>query len=88
MPIKNLRLPVKVIDGDEWVELSVLASTHYFCAEKFRIELNSFPAAGGHRVRLFSIKNNAHWKIPTSVTQVDIKDVVPIEQAPRRTQRR
>jgi hypothetical protein len=83
MPTRQIRMPVKNINGEEWAELSVLASTHFICAESFKITDNNFTAAGGHRVRLYAIKKNVHWKLPTTVVSLDIADV-PLAQAPRR----
>jgi hypothetical protein len=87
MPIRQLRIPVKNINGDDWAELSFLASTHYVCAETFKLTDNHFTAVGGHRVRLFALKKNVHWKIPPGVIQLDIQEVVP-NSAPRRETRK
>ena len=87
MPVRHLRIPVKKINGDDWAEFSTLASTHYICGEVFKITDNHFSAAGGHRVRLYSVKHNVHWKIPATVIQLDIQEVAA-SPAPRRETRR
>lgn len=81
MPADRISIPVKTVDGDNWAQLNHFGNTHFFTGEDCRTKKENFSFAGGHRVRLYVIKNNVHWKIPAGVT-LDITDVTPA--APRR----
>jgi hypothetical protein len=77
-----VRLPVKKWGATKWADLGSLGHIHEIIGEKFDMKDNNYSFAGGHRVRLFKVKNNVHFKIPEGVT-LDISGVTPAE-APRR----
>lgn len=51
-------------------------------AEKFALQQESFSFVGGHRVRLYRLKKNVHFKVPVG-TELNITEVLP-GTAPRR----
>ncbi len=67
MSKRFVQIPVKNVSGDEWAELNAFGADHVICGEKFSIKDQNYSFAGGHRVRLYSIKKNVHWKIPIGV---------------------
>ena len=80
----NLSIPVKVVNGEQWGDLTVYGLSHEVCGERVDPKNQNFSFAGGHRVRLYSFKKNVHWRIPRG-QELNITDVVP-EVAPRRQQ--
>lgn len=83
MPPDRISVPVKIINSERWAQLNVFGESHEVCAEKFKVKDNNFSFAGGHRVRLLSVKKNVHWKIPTGIA-LDIQEVKVAEEPPRR----
>ena len=87
---KTVTVPVKVVGGSQWADLSALAPTHthQICAEQCKLQDNQYSFQGGHRVRLWGFKKNVHWRLPIG-TELDIEDVAPADgPAPRRHVRR
>lgn len=82
----KVSIPVKKVNGEDWAELNIFGNSHDFCGEKFKVKMENFSFSGGHRVRLYTIKNNVHWKIPAGVS-LDIGAVAPAT-SPRREPRR
>jgi len=80
-------IPVKNVNGENWAQLTVFGNRHILCGEEMYTKRENFSFAGGHRVRLFEIRNNVHWKIPVGV-KLDIAEVAPAGAPPRREQRR
>lgn len=80
----RVSVPVRMVDGERWGDLNVLASTHEICGEVVKCKNEKFSFAGQHRVRLFQFKKNVHWKIPEGI-DLDITNVLP-GAAPRRRQ--
>jgi hypothetical protein len=79
----RISLPVKTINSERWAEMNVHGKDHVFCAEAVRITDQNYSFAGGHRVRLVSLKKNVHWKIPANI-QLDISAIAPSTTPPRR----
>lgn len=79
----RISIPVKVVNGTKWGDLSVFAPHHQLCAEKMQMMNEKYSFAGGHRVRLIKLTKNVHWQIPSGV-EVDITDVAPAGAPPRR----
>ena len=71
-----VRVPIKKVNSEKWGQLSLFGLNHQICGEKFALKDNSYTFAGQHRVRLYSVRKNVHWKIPEG-TQLDIEGVVP-----------
>ncbi|HME36776.1 MAG TPA: hypothetical protein VKF84_16200 [Candidatus Sulfotelmatobacter sp.] len=82
----HIRVPVKIVGGDRWGQLSAFGDAHLICGENVKPKDQNFSFAGGHRVRLFSFKKNVHWKIPDGIP-LDVAAVAPATAAPRRQQR-
>ena len=76
-------LPIISHDKQKWGCLSYHSHTAEICGEKINTIDNNYSFKGGHRVRLFKIKGNVHWKIPGAIV-VDIKDVEPSPDPPAR----
>lgn len=83
MASERVSVPVKIVNGAKWGQLSALADSHEICAEKVIRVDEQYSFAGGHRVRLLRLRKNVHWKIPDGVV-VDIKDVAPAAAPPAR----
>jgi hypothetical protein len=83
---KTVTVPIKVVRGVEWADLSAMAPTHthQVCAEIVN-PMKDISFAGGHRVRLFGLKKSVHWRVPTGI-DVDISAVpeAPEPKAPVR----
>jgi hypothetical protein len=82
---ERICLPLKVVNKEKWADMSVFGKDHLICAETFREKDQNYGFAGGHRVRLLSVKKNVHWKIPVGV-QLDIAQVAPAGTPPARRQ--
>jgi hypothetical protein len=78
----RVEVPVKVHDHHNWGELNMFGDTHHVCAERVELVDEKYSFAGGHRVRLYKLKKNVHWRIPDGVV-FNIQQVQPA-QAPRR----
>lgn len=63
-PKKSITVPIKIVRGEAWGDLAALALSHEFVGEKHRMVEERYSFAGGHRVRLISLKKNVHWRIP------------------------
>jgi len=83
MPSDRICVPVKTINSERWAQLNVYGESHEVCAEKFKTKDNNFSFAGGHRVRLLSLKKNVHWKVPAGIA-LDIQEVKVAEEPARR----
>jgi hypothetical protein len=77
---ETISIPIKVVNGVKWGDLSALGLAHEVCGETFKSKPDlSF--AGGHRVRLYYVKKNVHWRVSTGI-EVDIAAVEPATPAP------
>jgi hypothetical protein len=79
----KISVPVKIVQGDRWGELNFFGNQHIISGERLSIKDQNYSFAGGHRVRLYLIKQNVHWKIPTGI-QLDVSQVAPAEMPRRR----
>jgi hypothetical protein len=75
-------LPVVDHNGYKWGALSYFGNKQIISAETFRTDDDKYSFRGGHRVRLYELKNNIYWRIPAGV-ELDISMVMPAEP-PRR----
>lgn len=78
--VDHVKIPIKIIRGEKWGDLSSLSLTHRVCGETVH-RYDDFSFAGEHRVRLYGFKKNVHWKTPEG-TPLDVSAVSP--QPPRR----
>jgi hypothetical protein len=81
-------IPVKIVGSDRWGQLSAFGNQHIISGERCDVKDQNYSFSGGHRVRLYSIKQNVHWKIPAGI-QLDVSQVAPAtlaaaKQPPRR----
>lgn len=79
----KISVPVKIVDGKKWGQLSTFSLNHELCAEKFEKIDDKYSFAGGHRVRLYRLRKNVHWRIPEGI-ELDIADVDAKAQPKRR----
>lgn len=82
---ERITIPVREYGGAKWGWLSAICDDHEIVGYDFRKVNDNYPFVGGHRVRLYKVKGNVHFKIPTGAV-FDISTVPPA--APRRTGRR
>jgi hypothetical protein len=78
-----IRIPVKNHDSYNWAQLALYGKDQILCGEDFRTEDQNYSFVGGHRVRLYKIKKNVHWRIPQGFP-LDIAGVTPATPPPRR----
>ena len=83
--MSTITVPVKLVNGEKWADLSALALTHDIVGEKVHKADENFSFAGGHRVRLFKFKKNVHFKVPVG-KDLDITNVTQ-PTVPRRITR-
>jgi len=81
----RVSVSIKIVNGEKWGDLAVLAASHDICGEKVECIDQKYSFAGQHRVRLYRFKKNVHWRIPVGV-ELDISQVNPAT-APRRQTR-
>ena len=75
------QIKIRVIDhdGSQWAALSDFGKDHEIIGEAFRCVDQQYSFRGGHRVRLYKVKKQVFWKIPSG-TSLDISDV-PLRRA-------
>jgi len=81
MPTERICVPVIRQGGAVWAQLNYFGHSHIVAGESCWPKKEDFSYTGGHRVRLFAIKGNVHWKVPTGFP-LDIAGVAPA--TPRR----
>lgn len=74
--VKHYPLPLVEHDKSSWGCLNYYGSKQIICAETFVIKDHKYSFKGGHRVRLYTVSGNVHWKIPAEV-DVDIAAIAP-----------
>ena len=77
----SVTVPVKKHDTYNWAALSSFGADHVICAEKCTLQQENYSFAGGHRVRLYKVKKNVHWRLPQGLA-IDIAKVVPARRLP------
>jgi len=70
-------------DGYDWGQLNYFGPQQIIAGEKSSIKEQNYTFLGGHRVRLYAIKNNVHWRIPSGIS-LDVTAVAPATAPPRR----
>jgi hypothetical protein len=77
-------LQVRVIeyDGYKWAALADFGKDHDIIGEAQSCINQKYSFKGGHRVRIFRIKKNVYWRLPSTIT-LDISDV-PARRVPNR----
>jgi hypothetical protein len=58
-------IPVREYGGQKWGWLSSICPDHEIVGYDFRRVVENYSFLGGHRVRLYKVKGNVHFKIPT-----------------------
>jgi hypothetical protein len=82
---KHYPVPLIEHDGYSWGALSYFGNKQIISGESMRIDDNNYTFRGGHRVRLYEIKNNIYWRIKKGI-DLDIS-AVEVADAPRRAVR-
>lgn len=70
-----VKVPIRVVNGEKWGNLSVFGKDHQFVGTRFR-QLKDTSFLNQHGTRLIELKQMVHWRIPTG-TELDISDVNP-----------
>jgi predicted RNA-binding protein associated with RNAse of E/G family len=78
----HIQVPVVEHDGYRWAALAFYGKDHEITGEKQACLNQKYSFKGGHRVRIYKIKQNVYWKIPSTVT-LDISNV-PARRVPQR----
>jgi hypothetical protein len=86
MAADHVRIPVRMVNGVKWGNLSAISDTHEVVGEKVTKVEENFTFSGQHRVRLYRFRKNVHWRIPAGVAMFDIS-AVSVSDPPRRPQR-
>ena len=76
----SVNVPVKKHDGYDWAEMNHFGNDHVICGERFIKQDESYSFVGGHRVRLYKIKQCVHWRLPQGV----LLDIAAVPAAPPR----
>lgn len=84
--VDHVRVPVRVFGNTKWAALSFVQPDHEICGYDFRLVNEHFPFIGGHRVRLYKVKGNVHWRIPVGA-EIDISSI-PAAATPAGPKRR
>lgn len=80
----HVRIPVRIVGKQKWAMLTACGGpNHIIVGEKFACKDQQYSFADGHRVRLYSVKQNVHWKIPEGI-DLDVSGVTPAGDPPRR----
>ena len=79
----SVTVPLVDHDQSRWGCLNYFATKHLICAESFSRKNESYSFLGGHRVRLFAVEGNVHWKLPAD-TVINIAAVRPATVPPQR----
>lgn len=79
-----IKVPIVLNGTEKWGALSHLTTGAIdVVAESGGIHSEKFTFKGQHRVRLYRLKKNVHFKVPLG-TELNIAAVPPAAQAPRR----
>ena len=86
MTDSSIVVPIRVYNGEKWGALSYIKGGRILevVAEQFEHKKDNFSLFGQHRVRLYKLKANIHFKIPTEAVTLDISGVPAAVQPPRR----
>lgn len=70
-------------DGYGWGNLNYYGTQQIIAGEKITTKDENYSFVGGHRVRLYCIKNSVHWRIPQGIP-LDVSAVPPANAPPQR----
>jgi hypothetical protein len=70
----HIQVPIIEHDGHRWGALAFFGKDHEITGENQSCLNQKYSFKGGHRVRIYKIKKNVYWKIPSTVT-LDITNV-------------
>ena len=60
-----ISIPIKYVNKARWSKLGFFGGNrHEICAESMKVKKGKYSFAGEHRVCLYTVKDNVHWKIP------------------------
>jgi hypothetical protein len=76
MPLDRISVPIIEHGGYRWAALSAFGKDHEITGENLSCIDQKYSFKGGHRVRIYKIKKNVHWRLPAAVV-LDITDVPP-----------
>jgi hypothetical protein len=80
---RTIAVRIKMHGTEQWGCLDTWGNNSVdIVAETWNNVNDQYSFVGGHRVRLFRVRKNVHFKIPPGATTFDITDVVPAPAAP------
>jgi hypothetical protein len=72
----HINIPVIEHDGYRWAALAYYGKDHEIIGESSNCIDQKYSFKGGHRVRMYRIRKQVYWRIPSAVT-LDITNVAP-----------
>jgi hypothetical protein len=80
----RIAVPIRIYNGEKWGALTYIACGRPLevVAEQFEQKKENFSLFGQHRVRLFKLKANIHFKLPADAVTLDISGVPAAVQPP------
>lgn len=78
--MSSIPVPLKLYNNERWGALDGWGNRSIeIVAERFDQKDGNYTFIGGHRVRLFKISDNMHFKVPATL---DITNVQPAQAPP------
>jgi hypothetical protein len=70
----HISMPLVEHDGHRWAAIAYYGIDHEITGETCKCLKEKYSFKGGHRVRIYKIKKQVYWKVPSSI-DLDITDV-------------
>jgi hypothetical protein len=87
---ERVSIPIRLHKNQKWGWLSAICPDHEIVGYDFKLVDAQYSFLGDHRVRLYKVKGNVHFKIPTGA-RFDISAVpaaAPQQRPPARRHHR
>jgi len=84
--MERVQIPVREYKGEKWGSLAFIQPNHEIVGYDFRCIEQYYSFCGQHRVRLYKVSGNVHFRIPSGA-EFNISDVAIAAPARRQEQR-
>jgi hypothetical protein len=74
---KCVQVPIIEHDGYRWGALANFGKDHEITCEATKLLEDKYSFKGGHRVRIYRLKKQVYWKLPSVAVEIDISGVAP-----------